>query len=115
LFTLCKRTHFGNCTIELKLPASYRVATGMKKVQEKGGSVVLSAADFHELADSPLIASDTLQHNQFVLDGIEFNIWLQGECKPNWAKIICDFLYLYNEHFVMMKSFLCRNITFYFS
>lgn len=103
-----------SCTIELKLPANYRVATGMKKVNEKGDSVILAAADFHELADSPLIASDTLQHNQFVLDGIEFNIWLQGECKPNWAKIICDFFIFINEHFVMMKEFPVQEYHFLF-
>ncbi|MBL0049634.1 MAG: M61 family metallopeptidase [Bacteroidetes bacterium] len=102
------------CTVELKLPENYRVATGMKKDDKNPRQVILTASDFHELADSPLIASDTLQHNQFVLDGIEFNIWIQGECKPNWPKIICDFFIFINEHFVMMKEFPVQEYHFLF-
>jgi predicted metalloprotease with PDZ domain len=102
------------CIVDLKLPADYRVATGMKKDEKVKDLVRLTCADFHELADSPLIASATLQHNQFVLDGIEFNIWLQGECKPNWPKIICDFFIFINEHFVMMKEFPVQEYHFLF-
>lgn len=89
------------CIIELKLPDDYRVATSMKKE----GEHVLHAAHFHELADSPLIASPSLKHNVFVLDGVEFHIWIQGECKPRWSSIINDFFVFINEQFVMMKEF----------
>jgi predicted metalloprotease with PDZ domain len=89
------------CAVELKVPADYRVATSMKKE----GEHVLHAADFHELADSPLIASSTIKHNMFVMDGVEFHIWMQGECKPQWGKIINDFFVFINEQFTMMKEF----------
>jgi len=80
--------------------------TRLEHPQGKGGQmVVLAAADFHELADSPFIASPTLQHNTFVLDGVEFNLWFQGECRPAWSKIINDFFIFINEQFVMMKQF----------
>jgi predicted metalloprotease with PDZ domain len=88
------------CTIELKVPSDYRVATSMKKISDH----VLEAADFEELADSPLIASNSLKHNMFVLDGIEFHIWMQGECKPEWGRIINDFFVFINEQMVMMKE-----------
>lgn len=89
------------CTVELKVPKNYTVATSMKKRSEH----VLVAADFEELADSPLIASSTIKHNMFVLDGVEFHLWMQGECKPSWAKIINDFFVFINEQFLMMKEF----------
>jgi predicted metalloprotease with PDZ domain len=99
------------CLLELHLPASYIVACSLAKAgkvpsSEQSKSIqTLRAKDFHELADSPLIASDTIQHNTFVLDGVEFNLWFQGECKPAWSRIINDFFIFINEQFVMMKEF----------
>ncbi len=89
------------CHVELKLPQDYRVATGMTKIAAHSFIV----KDFHELADSPFIASNSLKHNMFVLDGAEFNIWFQGECTPDWPRIITDFFIFINEQFVMMKEF----------
>ena len=91
------------CEVELKIPNDYFVATSML-ANEKGKKRNLSAKDYHELADSPFIASPTLQHNMFVMDGVEFNIWFNGECKPNWPKIINDFFIFINEQFVTMKG-----------
>jgi predicted metalloprotease with PDZ domain len=99
------------CDLELHIPESYRVACSLKKngtgeSSLSGKRVNLLAADFHELADSPLIASPTIQHNTFVLDGVEFNLWFQGECKPAWTRIINDFFIFINEQFVLMKEFI---------
>ncbi|MEW6468289.1 MAG: M61 family peptidase [Bacteroidota bacterium] len=88
------------CTLELALPESYKVACGMKEI----GKNIFEAKDFHELADSPFIASNTLQHNLFVLDGVEFNLWFQGECKPEWTRLINDFFIFISEQFLMMKE-----------
>jgi predicted metalloprotease with PDZ domain len=99
------------CELELHIPDSYKVACSLRKKgpgpsPEPGKKTeTLIAADFHELADSPLIASATIQHNRFVLDGVEFNLWFQGECMPAWSKIINDFFIFINEQFVMMKEF----------
>lgn len=49
------------------------------------------AESFDELADSPFILSDSLQHNSYDVQGTKFNIWFQGECRPPWKKIIKDF------------------------
>ena len=88
------------CTVELKVPDDYKIATSMQKV----APLRVGASSYHELADSPFIASPTLQHNMFVMDGVEFNLWFQGECKPNWHKIINDFFIFINEQFVTMKG-----------
>jgi predicted metalloprotease with PDZ domain len=99
------------CEMELSLPSNYQVACSMKKKESPTlpgnvlKTVCLEAGDFHELADSPFIASPTLQHNTFILDGVEINLWFQGECRPAWSRIINDFFIFINEQFVMMKEF----------
>ena len=107
------------CTVDIVVPANYKVATAMKKGELKKNAaeiktITYTTKDFHELADSPFIASDTLQHNVFVLDGVEFNLWFQGECKPNWPKLISDFFIFINEQFVMMKEFPVESYHFIF-
>ncbi len=94
------------CDLELKLPSDYKVAIGVKapSPSERAGVRSLRFANFHELADSPFIASATLQHNQFVCGGKEFHIWFQGECKPDWDKITVDFSKFCNDQLVMMKT-----------
>ncbi|MGP8217163.1 MAG: M61 family metallopeptidase [Bacteroidia bacterium] len=104
--------------MELLLPEGYRIATALKKGKEKQEDRhfrhVLYADNFEQLADSPLIASPLLKHNAFVMDGIEFNIWLQGECKPDWAKIINDFFIFINEMVLMMKGSPVKEYHFLF-
>lgn len=97
------------CTIELILPDNYQLATSLEQANHKGSKISSSAfragaKNYHELADSPFIASPTLQHNMFIMDGVEFNLWFQGECKPDWAKVINDFFIFINEQFVSMKG-----------
>lgn len=93
-----------SCQLILNLPEDYQVACGLKPAPGNTNKCLL-AADFHELADSPFIASNSLQHNQFVCCGIEFNLWFQGECKPDWAKLLNDFIRFINEQLLVVKQF----------
>ena len=54
---------------------------------------MLSGKSFDELADSPFICSPTLKHNTYESNNTLFHIWFQGEVKPDWDKIINDFVY----------------------
>lgn len=98
------------CTVELKIPEDYNIATSLasadqsKKRNTPGYKHKMIAANYHELADSPFIASCTLKHTMFLLDGIEFNIWFQGECMPIWSKLVNDFFIFVNEQFVTMRA-----------
>ncbi|CAN5400802.1 hypothetical protein BH10BAC1_BH10BAC1_04710 [soil metagenome] len=94
------------CELELNLPIDYKVAIGVTapSPSERVGVRSLRFKDFHELADSPFIASATLQHNKFVCAGKEFNLWFQGECKPDWAKLNNDFIKFCNHQLEMMKD-----------
>ena len=87
--------------IELDLPTNYKVATGLTPIKKNKYKV----SNFHELADSPLIASATLQHDTYDCKGVTFHIWFQGEIKPNWEKLKKQFLAYTTVQLKAMKSF----------
>lgn len=98
------------CHVELVVPETWKVATAMPNV----GVHRFKVANFDRLADSPFIASPSLKHNYFVLDGVEFHLWFQGECKPNWSKIINDFFIFVNENMCVFGSFPSEEYHFIF-
>lgn len=80
-------THIDSpCHMTLALPEDYRLACGLPA---EGNT--LHAPDYHQLVDAPLIASQTLQHHAFEVEGIPFNLWFQGDVKPHWHKLETDF------------------------
>lgn len=88
------------CEIELDIPKNYSVATSLKK---KSG-LSLMAEDFHELVDSPIIASSSLQSKRYTSHGAVFTIWFQGDVVPEWNKIIKDFQLFTDEQIRTMGS-----------
>lgn len=87
------------CEMELQLPKDYRVACGAKHKNN-----IISCDNFHELADSPFIASASLIEHRITCGGKDFYIWFQGECKPNWDKISTDFMKFCNHQLEMMQK-----------
>jgi predicted metalloprotease with PDZ domain len=87
-------------TIHLELPEGYHIACGLPS---KGN--VLSAKDFYQLVDSPLLASQSLQKCAYVVRGVQFNIWMHGNLKPNWRRIERDFRRFSREQIAMMGEF----------
>ena len=73
--------------IDLDLPATYKIASSMN--QENN---TLTVKGYDLLAESPIICSDSLQNGTYQVNGINFNLWFQGECKPNWKKLKKDFI-----------------------
>lgn len=91
------------CEVELRVPSNYKIACGLR--QHVNGNVhSLYANDFHELVDSPFIASDSLQHNKFNCEGVEFNFWFQGECRLDWERLTNDFMKFCSFQLQMMKK-----------
>lgn len=72
--------------IELVVPEGYQIACQMKS---EGN--VLSAPNFDYLADSPFITSPSLQKENYEVNGVLFNVWVQGMNEVNWEKLIPDF------------------------
>ncbi|HIP35622.1 MAG TPA: M61 family peptidase [Crocinitomix sp.] len=75
------------CVLELGLPDNRKIASGLPFENN-----VLKTKNFHQLVDNPFIASSTLQHNSYQLNGITFNIWFQGLVQIDWKKVIDDFI-----------------------
>lgn len=88
------------CTLSLDTPENWQIACGLP-VKEH----TLHAQNFDHLVDSPFIASATLQHQVFEEQGIPFHIWFQGDCQPDWEKIVSDFRAYTQEQLGLFKSF----------
>ena len=76
------------CQLTLALPPGWRLACGLPQSAPN----VLTASDFDQLADSPLIASPSLQHQQYEAGGVTFHVWAQGEeAVLDWPRLLADF------------------------
>ena len=72
--------------VDLKIPNDYVIASSLEIEKH-----TLFGQNFDELADSPFICSNSLQHNSYVVDEILFHVWFQGEVKVDWEKLLPDF------------------------
>lgn len=72
------------------------------------------ANNFDELADAPFITSASLQQKAFVIENTTLNIWFQGECKPNWKKLIRDFTQFSQAQYDLFGSFPFKEYHFLF-
>ncbi|MFB6306611.1 MAG: hypothetical protein ABEH43_06435, partial [Flavobacteriales bacterium] len=73
--------------IKLNIPSNYIIATSLKEKQKH----VLYAENVQELMDSPFIASPSLKHEQWKVSGVDFHLWFQGLCAPDFDKVKRDF------------------------
>jgi predicted metalloprotease with PDZ domain len=74
----------------INVPSDYKIAIALKAKSESE-STVFEFDDFHQLADSPFIASNNLKHHSFISNAITFHLWFQGECNPDFIKLEIDF------------------------
>lgn len=88
------------CIVNLEVPSSYKIACSL--VQDNNQ---LKAKNFDELVESPWIASNSLQHNKYTVQGINFYIWFQGKCQLDWNRILKDFKAFTSHQINDFKSF----------
>jgi predicted metalloprotease with PDZ domain len=74
------------CRVTLDIPDSFEIACG----QQFEGKVA-SFETYHELVDSPFIASANMTHLMFNCKSIDYHLWFQGDVKLDDKKIIQDF------------------------
>ena len=72
--------------LALNIPANWKVASSMTL---KGD--VLLAYNFDELADSPFICSENLQHDTYKSGETLFHLWFNGAVEVDWDRIKKDF------------------------
>lgn len=103
------------CDLQLHLPENYIAACALPGLPyERADARTFRAESFHELADSPFIASRTLQHHKISCSAVEFNFWFQGECKPDWNKLTLDFTKFCEAQLLMMKHVPFKSYHFLF-
>tara|TARA_B100001287_G_scaffold19152_1_gene14177 strand:- start:11202 stop:12860 length:1659 start_codon:yes stop_codon:yes gene_type:complete len=73
--------------LSFKINQDYKIYSSLKKESKH----VVKAINFDELADSPIIASDSVQHKVKKISGVDFNFCFQGEVKVDWVRILNDF------------------------
>jgi len=98
------------CEISLKLPKSYDLACSMEKTSKHK----MKAKNFDELADSPFIASASLQKHIYKIKGTTFYIWFQGLIKGDFKKLIKDFTAFSAEQGKLFNGFPFKEYHFLF-
>jgi len=89
------------CELKLVIPEDWQIATGLPQKEGK----ILSAENYDQLVDSPLIASATLKLASYEVNGIPFFIWIQGDCQPDWERIVRDFTAFTQEQIKLFGEF----------
>ena len=75
---------------------------------------VLKAKSFDELADSPVIASNSLQYKKREISGVDFHFCFQGEIKLDWNKVFNDFEKFIEYQITQFGSFPHQEFYFLF-
>ena len=96
-------------TLNLDIPKNYKIASSL----QKSGNT-LSVKGYDLLAESPIICSDSLQHGAYEVNGITFNLWFQGECKPDWKKLKKDFTAFTNSQINKFGGFPVDEYHYFF-
>ena len=78
------------CELTVHVPAGWRVACALP-APGADAHVRQANGGYDELADSPLIASPTLQHETYDVEGHRFHVWVQGGGKLEFERLKSDF------------------------
>jgi predicted metalloprotease with PDZ domain len=100
------------CKLEIQVPSEFELAMGYASEKTKNGFKV-ELENFHQLADAPFIAGTTLQKKTYHSQGINFHVWFNGECKPDWTKILRDFEMFTNRQIKSYGQFTCKEYHFF--
>ncbi len=85
-FVFTDETVHSPVELELNIPEDFQIASNLSCENN-----ILQADNYDQLADSPFLASPTLLHNQYEVNGVLFHLWFQGMSKIEWDKLIKDF------------------------
>lgn len=96
--------------IEFKLPSDFTIYTSL----ENTGNNTLKATNIDQLADSPIIASNSAQQRSLTINNINFSFCFQGEVKVNWEKMLKDFTSFINYQINLFGSFPHKKFLFLF-
>ncbi|MDB5263011.1 MAG: peptidase [Adhaeribacter sp.] len=94
--------------LKLNIPESWQIACGLPQKANH----VLTAESYDQLVDSPLIASPNLKLASYEVADIPFYIWIQGDCTPDWERIINNFTAFTQEQITLFGDFPVKDYHF---
>jgi predicted metalloprotease with PDZ domain len=97
-------------SIRLELPADYDIACGLDQPEKH----LILAKSFDELADAPLIASPNLHHLAYEVQGVQYNIWLQGRVKLDEDRLLDAFQKFTQTQLSIFGDLPCEDYHFLF-
>lgn len=98
------------CEVLLDIPQTWTIATSLKTVDRK-----LSAKNFYELVDSPVIAAKAIQHLSYKSADVNFHLWFHGKVDlNNKQQILEDFKGFTDEQLGTMQEFETEGYHFLF-
>ncbi len=98
-----------SCRLTLDIPVDWLIACALPVVAaDSGHARTLLAASYDELADSPLMASPTLQHLTYDVGETAFHVWVQGATGPLPAeRLTADFRAFSETQVALFGGFPC--------
>ena len=79
------------CFIEVSKRKNEKIACALPYQKASKDTILLEAADFYELADSPFIISKSLQVESYQVGNSNFHVWFEGNFTPDWSRVLPDF------------------------
>ena len=92
------------CGLHLHVPGGWRVACALPQPHDDPHERHANGG-YDELADSPFIASPTLQHEVFDVEGHRFHVWVQGGGALDFHRLKADFRSFTAEQLEMFGGF----------
>lgn len=99
------------CELNIHVAKEFLLAMGYTASKTDHGFRI-SLDNFHQLADAPFIAGTTLQKRSYSVEGTIFHILFNGECKPDWTKILQDFERFTQRQIQSFGQFTCKEYHF---
>jgi predicted metalloprotease with PDZ domain len=99
------------CQVHLQIPLDFQVAIDLPSADKKFS---YECESFDRLADTPFIASRSLQHTQFQTDDHTFHVWFQGYVNPDFDTLTHDFKAFASEQLKTMGDLPGKEYHFMF-
>ncbi len=98
--------------LQLIIPENFTVAGSLRNHSTLKNTFIFS--NYHQLADSPFIASNLLTNYQFNVADTSFHLWFMGICNPDFIKIEKDFTAFIEVQKNIFKEFPFKKYYFLF-
>ena len=96
--------------VEFDIPNDYQIFSSLNQSSNN----ILTASNYEELADSPIVISNNSQSESIIVNGINFTFCFQGEVKVDWDRIFKDFKLFIQYQIQVFGSFPHKKFLFLF-